>query len=165
MNKILLVMRHAKSSWDDESLSDHDRPLNQRGQRDAPRMADWLAEHESVPDVILSSTANRAKTTAQIIEDKSGFEGDLSTYENLYLGGPDDYLRLVARLDDSVNVAMVVGHNPGLEELVFRLTRESELMPTAAVAKIDLKIDRWLTAANVKEAELIDLWRPKEIFA
>ena len=86
MSKILLVMRHAKSSWTDETLSDHDRPLNPRGLRDAPRMAAWLDAQDSVPDLILCSTALRAHTTAQILERESSFSGPLLTYKKLYLG-------------------------------------------------------------------------------
>ena len=163
MSKILLVMRHAKSSWADESQPDHDRPLNDRGLRDAPRMADYLDEQNSVPDLILCSTALRAHTTAMIVERESSFNGSLLPYKNLYLGKPADYLRLLAQLNDDVETAMVVGHNPGLEELIQQICGVWETMPTGAIAKIDLKIERWLTAASVTSAELLNLWRPKEL--
>lgn len=163
MSKILLVMRHAKSSWTDETLSDHDRPLNPRGLRDAPRMAAWLDAQDSVPDLILCSTALRAHTTAQILERESSFSGPLLTYKKLYLGEPNAYLRLLAQLNDDVETGMVVGHNPGLEGLIQKICGVWEPMPTGAIAKIDLKIDRWLTAASVTDGELIGLWRPKEV--
>lgn len=156
-------MRHAKSSWDEANLADHDRSLNRRGERDAPRMAAWLRLQESVPQIILSSTANRAMTTANIIAEQSGFEGELLEYRQLYMGEPKDYLRLLARVSDEVEVAMVVGHNHGLEHLVEKLTGEWVTLPTAAIAKIDLKIERWLPAENVDDGILLDVWRPKEI--
>lgn len=156
-------MRHAKSSWADESQADHDRPLNERGLRDAPRMASLLDDQNSVPDLILCSTAMRAHTTAKIVEQESSFSGSLLTYKNLYLGKPNDYLRLLAQLDDDVQTAMVVGHNPGLEELIQQVCGAWERMPTGAIAKIDLKLDRWLTTASVSSAELLNLWLPKEI--
>ena len=155
-------MRHAKSSWADEGLSDHDRPLNERGLRDAPRMAALLDEQNSVPDVILCSTAMRAHTTAKIVERDSSFSGSLSTHKKLYLGAPQDYLRLLAQLSDDVEVAMVVGHNPGLEQLLQEVCGAWERMPTGAIAKIDLKLDRWLTVASVDSAELLNFWRPKD---
>ena len=155
-------MRHAKSSWADERLSDHDRPLNERGLRDAPRMAALLNEQDSVPDVILCSTAMRAHTTAKIVERDSSFSGSLSTHKKLYLGAPQDYLRLLAQLSDDVEVAMVVGHNPGLEQLLQDVCGAWERMPTGAIAKIDLKLDRWLTVGSVDSAELLNLWRPKD---
>ena len=97
-------MRHAKSSWADEGLSDHDRPLNERGLRDAPRMAALLDEQNSVPDVILCSTAMRAHTTAKIVERDSSFSGSLSTHKKLYLGAPRDYLRLLAQLLSLIHI-------------------------------------------------------------
>ena len=163
LSKILLVMRHAKSSWSDGSLADHDRPLNPRGLRDAPRMALWLRDNDSSPDIILSSTANRAASTANIVESNCGSSPTLIEYKSLYLGSPGDYLRLLGQLTDEIDTAMVVGHNPGLESLINQLTGRWETMPTAAVAKINLKIDRWLTVANTENAELIDVSRPKEI--
>ena len=105
----------------------------------------------------------RAHTTAKIVEQESSFSGSLLTYKNLYLGKPNDYLRLLAQLDDDVQTAMVVGHNPGLEELIQQVCGAWERMPTGAIAKIDLKLDRWLTTASVSSAELLNLWLPKEI--
>ncbi len=163
LSKTLLIMRHAKSSWNEANQADHDRPLNRRGERDAPRMAAWLKQMDSVPQVILSSTAKRAITTANVIADQSGFEGDLLEYQQLYMGVPDDYLRLLGRLPDDIDIAMVVGHNNGLEHLVEKLTSEWTTMPTAAIAKIDMKIDRWLTVGNVEQGKLLEVWRPKEI--
>lgn len=163
LSKTLLIMRHAKSSWEEANLADHDRPLNRRGERDAPRMAAWLKLHDSVPQIILSSTANRAISTANIIAEQSGFDGEFFEYRQLYMGEPGDYLRLLARLSDDVDVAMVVGHNHGLEHLVEKLTGQWATMPTAAIAKIDLGIDRWLSVQNIDDAKLLDVWRPKEI--
>jgi phosphohistidine phosphatase len=126
-------------------------------------MAAWLNQNDSVPGIILTSNANRALSTAKTIQSLSRFEGELFEYKQLYLGEPADYLRLLARLDDQVETAMVVGHNHGLEHLVERVTGQWATMPTAAIAKIDLKIERWLTVESVTDGKLLDVWRPKEI--
>lgn len=126
-------------------------------------MAAWLREMDSIPQVILSSTANRAISTAKIVESQSGFQGELFEYQQLYLAEPSTYLRLLGRLPDEIDLAMVVGHNHGLEHLIEKITGNWATMPTAAIAKIDLKIERWLQVGNVTQGAILSVWRPKEI--
>lgn len=166
-------MRHAKSSWADQGLSDHQRPLNKRGKRDAPRMGQYLADQELVPDRVLSSTAVRARQTAELLIDHcSGLERDqLDTVDELYHGYPDDYFSQLRTLTDDLQTVMMVGHNPGLEELVLRLSDSYERMPTAAIACFETDVKSWGDidngfhhGGNIPDLfRLIDVWRPKEI--
>lgn len=161
--KLLLILRHAKSSWKDRSLDDHDRPLNKRGRRDAPRMGRLLRQEDLLPDLILSSTAVRARTTAEIVADTSRYEGALELTPELYGAEPEVYISLLGRLDDDYHNVMVVGHNPGLEQLLHTLTGTEESLPTAALAKIELEIDAWSALDRSRRGSLVQLWRPKEL--
>ena len=164
MGKELLIMRHAKSSWGNETLSDHDRPLNKRGLRDAPRMAQLLVEWELVPEIMLCSTAKRARMTAQLLVEIFGNESvQLDTFDQLYLAQPEAYLELLQQLPDSCGRVMVIGHNPGLEELVAELTGEDEFMATAAIAHVDLGQDTWAPLPKPGSCKLIAVRRPKEV--
>ncbi len=104
--KILLILRHAKSSWKDTSISDHARPLNKRGKKTAPRMGQVLYENDFVPDVILSSTAVRARDTADMVAEASGFEGEVIYLEDFYHAWPSDYLDVLRGLSNEINTAM-----------------------------------------------------------
>lgn len=159
--KTLLILRHAKSAWDQPNLDDHDRPLNARGHRDAPRMGRLLAEVDLVPDVILTSTAERAKTTAVIAAQSSGYIGTPITKPELYLASVSDILAVLASVADDYDTVMIVAHNPGLADLVAHLTNKPESMPTAALAQVRLPIARWQDLEHSTEGTLVNLWRPK----
>ena len=161
----LLIARHAKSSWSNSSLSDHDRPLNKRGLRDAPRMAAWLSEQKLVPDIVLTSSANRAQTTAEIYcEQWSDTAIQPQVIESFYLAHPTTYLEEAAQLGAEFERLLVVGHNPGLEGLVEILTGENEIMPTAAVAHVRFAADNWSeVGTTAAKAELVGVFRPKEV--
>lgn len=144
--KTLVLFRHAKSSWDDECLDDHDRPLAPRGHRDAPRMGKRLARRGLVPDLLLTSTALRARETANHLAAALGLAGSRIRVERrIYLAGPDELLKVIAALDDSLGNVLLVGHNPGLTDLVNRLLPSLELdnLPTAGVVAIECDIVRW----------------------
>jgi len=160
--KTLLILRHAKSSWDDTTLSDHDRPLNERGEQDAPRMGQLLNDEDLWPDLILTSTATRAATTAELVIDGQGFEGELRYLSELYLAGPEDYLDCLRRIGGKANCVMVVGHNPGLEMLVQMMSGHWRRMPTAALACVALPIDDWKDI-EPGVGELAGIWLPKEL--
>jgi phosphohistidine phosphatase len=162
--KTLLVLRHAKSSWDDRTLDDHERPLNARGQRDAPRMGEVIREYRLVPDMILSSDALRASQTAQAAAAAAHYAGEILLDRRLYGASPDDIVAVLRTSGETkAATVMIVGHNPGLEELVAHLTRERHDLPTAALAQINLPIDRWRDLKVSTRGSLIDLWRPKEV--
>ena len=162
--KTFLIMRHAKSSWATPGLDDFDRPLNDRGQRDAPRMGEYIKDQGVVPDVIISSTANRAKSTAEIVAESCGYENEVRFHDHLYHGAPRDYFRSVGPLPAAIDCCMVVGHNPGLEQLVEKLTDCYETMPTAAIAIVDCPFEDWALLEVEGPFKLRDVWRPKEIF-
>jgi len=161
--KQLLVLRHAKSSWKVPDLDDHDRPLNKRGKRDAPRMGKLIRREGMVPDQIISSTAERAHTTALLVANACGYSAEPLATRGLYLAGPDEYLDVLSELDDGIDSAMVVGHNPGIEELVEELTGAAERMPTAALARIALDLESWVEIIGPRRGKLLGLWRPKEL--
>jgi phosphohistidine phosphatase len=160
--KTLLVLRHAKSSWDHAELADHDRPLNKRGMRAAPRMGRLLVEQGLVPDLILSSTAVRARTTAELVADECEPPPSIDYLPSLYGAGPHDYLEAASETGCDGERIMVVGHNPGVELLVTIVAGVRERMPTAALAHIQLDIDRWEDAVDA-QGRLVSLWRPKEL--
>lgn len=161
--KQLLILRHAKSSWSDDSLADHDRPLNKRGKGDAPRMGKLLAQEDLTPDLIITSSAKRAQMTAEAVADSSGYDEEIIATRALYMASPDDYIEALNQLPDSNNLIMVVGHNPGVEYLVQELTGSWERMPTAALAYVELSVDRWRDLAIDTAGNLLALWLPKEL--
>ena len=141
--KTLLLLRHAKSSWDDSSLRDFDRPLADRGKRDAPRMGRALKDRGPAPDLIVSSPAARAKATAEAAIKSGGFAASLQLDQGIYDASTPELLRIVRRLPDESSCVLMVGHNPGFEELVYRLSGAHERMATAALAAIEFQVDRW----------------------
>ena len=161
--KIVLILRHAKSSWQNASLSDHDRPLNKRGQQDAPRMGQLLQQHGLTPDLIISSTAERAMTTAELVALSSGYEAEITYTHQLYLAAPEAYLACLRQVDDGNNAVMLVGHNPGIEELVALFSGQYERMPTGALAYMELSLTTWADLRPDTPARLVTVWRPKEL--
>jgi phosphohistidine phosphatase len=161
--KTLLLLRHAKSSWDEPGLSDHDRPLNARGLRDAPKMGALIKQQELTPDRIIASTARRAQETARHVAQHCGYPGTIDSSASLYLATPDEYVAYLRCLDDQYSVVLVVGHNPGLEDLLELITGSLQKMPTAALAWISMEITGWQEFSAKADAQLIRLWRPKEL--
>jgi phosphohistidine phosphatase len=162
--KTLLLLRHAKSSWKDESLDDHDRPLNDRGKKEAPRMGQLLLEEHLLPDIILSSDAKRCRRTVEKVCDAAGYRGETMLSSELYLANPATYLKVLARLSEEISRVLVVGHNPGLEELLETLVEKYEPMTTAALAHIRLaNLERWADLDSAARGELVKLWQPMEL--
>ena len=161
--KTLLILRHAKSSWRELGLSDHDRPLNKRGKRDAPRIGSLLSREDLLPDLIISSTAVRARKTAQLVMEASGYDGELRLEGDLYAAEPQAYVDILQALPDEIGRVMVVGHNPGLEELLEQLTRDAESLPTAALAQVSLNLEAWQDLDEDTQASLIHLWLPRQL--
>jgi phosphohistidine phosphatase len=160
--KMLLLLRHAKSSWDHPELHDHDRPLNKRGSREAPKVGRYLKEHDLVPDLIISSTARRARDTAQAVSEESGFMGQIDLYQDLYLSDTSCYLDILHCLPDEADRVLVVGHNPDLEDLLTLLTDVTEHMTTATLAQVDLPITSWQELNEATDGRLQNLWAPRE---
>jgi len=161
--KTLLVLRHAKSSWSDPALDDHERPLNARGRRDAPRMGALVREHGLIPDVVISSDAVRARLTAEAVVEAARYGGEIRLDPRLYLAGPADILSVLRSVGENAETVMIVGHNPGLEELVAHLTGEWQDLPTTALAQIVLPIDQWRDLTLSTRGTLVGHWRPKQL--
>lgn len=142
--KTIVIGRHAKSDWS-QNLTDFDRPLNPRGERDAPRMGKVLAGYKFQPDLILSSPANRARTTAEIIGREVGYAQEIRMDRGIYDNGPGYILSLIQDLPDEVTTAMVFGHNPTQETVVRHLLNMQSgiTMPTGALVCIDLNTSSW----------------------
>ncbi|MDR5698646.1 SixA phosphatase family protein [Agromyces aerolatus] len=159
--KTLLIVRHAKSDWGHAGLTDHDRPLNERGRRDAPRMGRRLADRGAVPQRIRSSTALRARTTAAAIaEELDVAEASVELDATMYATSVDHLFEVIEELDDAADVVMLVGHNPEFSELVARLTDEFVELPTCAVAEVRLPVEHWADA-SAADGELVGVETPK----
>jgi phosphohistidine phosphatase len=161
--KTLLLMRHGKSSWDDESLPDHDRPLNKRGRRDAPRMGHLLRRQGLTPGLVIASDARRAAETASALADASGYEGDVRLEPSLYAAEPEAYLSVLRTLPDDLETVLVIGHNPGMEMLLEELTGSAEHLATAAIAQVKLPLDHWQNLSESAGADLVQVWQPRDL--
>jgi len=155
--KTLLLMRHAKSSWKNPKLSDHDRPLAKRGHKDAAFMGEILKEKELLPQKVLASTAVRVSETLVEFIKSSGCTADIEYHDSLYLAEAETYLAALRGLPPEVERVMLVGHNPGLEGLLQNLTGRIEPIETVTVAYISLPIALWSDLAIENEGELVEL--------
>jgi phosphohistidine phosphatase len=145
--KTLYLLRHAKSSWDDRSLRDFDRPLNERGLKAAPKIGAYMRKEEIRPDTIISSPALRAKETTTLMGEAAGLMSLVNFDERIYEASAQRLFEIVAGFPDRTETAMMVGHNPGFEELLAALTGASQRMATATLACIELKIEKWSDVA------------------
>lgn len=161
--KTLLIMRHAKSSNKDEDITDHERPLNKRGKLAAPRMGRLLKEEGLIPDHILSSSAKRARSTAEAVADQSGYEGEVQVSTDLYATGPGAFIRVLQFLPDNHCRVLAVGHNPGLEELLELLTKQVKTIPTGGIVQIELPIQSWKELSETTQGTMIYFWKPREL--
>lgn len=163
MKKILLLLRHAKSSWDDANLSDYERPLNNRGKQNASTMGNFLKKQNLVPDLIISSTAKRANKTADIIAKKSGYDKKIFESKVLYGATADDYANVIHDINNEYKTVLLVGHNPTIEEVLERIIGERYIMKTCSLAYIDLSIDSWKQFDYGIQCKLIDLIHVREL--
>ncbi|MDZ4715955.1 MAG: histidine phosphatase family protein [Cytophagales bacterium] len=147
--KKLYVVRHAKSSWDFPGLTDFQRPLNQRGEKDAPRMGKRLQNEKVNPGLICSSPAVRALSTAKVIAGALGYPaGTIQEERTLYHASEETILEVIQRFRADVQEAMIVGHNPGLTDFVNALLDEDiSNIPTTGVVACILQVDAWADAA------------------
>ena len=161
--KTLIIMRHAKSSWDQTNLADHARPLKKRGKRDAPRMGELLLDEDLTPDLIISSSAKRAVATAEAAAVACDYAGVIVVTRNFYHADPDTYIDGLQGINDQVSMVMVVGHNPGMEELLEELTGVWQRLPTAAIAVVNLPLNTWEELNEMTRGILVNLWTPNSI--
>lgn len=161
--KTLLLMRHAKSSWKDDKLSDHERPLKNRGIKEAKRIAKEIKKNNLIPDLILSSTAIRAKQTAEIIIEKLDIQGPVKYSDELYMAEPQDFVNVLNTVSNDHDIVMIVGHNPGLEALMQILDGEIESLPTGGLGHLVLVIDKWKDLSLDTMGEMVSFWKPKDL--
>jgi phosphohistidine phosphatase len=164
----LHLLRHAKSSWDDPTLEDHDRPLAPRGRRAATRIANWAEEHDVRPELVLTSSAVRARATLDRVLPGLG-EPDVRVEDELYAASAEKLLQRVRALPAEVEEAMLVGHNPGLGHFLLLLAAPGELreraeakMPTGALATLEADVARWSELAP-GQAQLVSFVVPREL--
>lgn len=160
--KRLLVLRHAKSDRDHVQLTDFQRPLAPRGEQDAPHIGKALRERGVVPDLILSSTAVRARQTTEAVVKAAHLEMEPQFENDLYAASLPTLLEYLTHLPDTCSCALLVGHNPGLEMLVSHCTRTDAEMPTAALAYIEFDIKHW-SAIEHEHGKLVWLLTPKHL--
>jgi phosphohistidine phosphatase len=160
--KTLYLMRHAKSSWKDSELSDFERPLNGRGREDAPLVGRYIGKKKIRPELLLCSTAERARQTAALVSESAGLATETRYDERIYEADAARLLEVVSQIEETAGVALLVGHNPGLEGLLESLTGETHRMPTAALACVALDVERW-SKVRERAGRLEWLLRPKEL--
>lgn len=166
--KRLYLLRHAKSSWKDTSLPDHDRPLAGRGRRAAKAIARHMRAHGVEPELVLCSTARRARETLDRIEPALGSPA-VRVESDLYAASAPALLERLRGIPDTVESVMVIGHNPGLQQLALELARPasaaSELAakyPTGALATLAFDASSWQELGR-DTAELVELVRPRDL--
>ena len=144
-------------------MDDHDRPLNKRGKKDAPRMGRLLREEDLLPDLMLVSSARRCRKTAEHLIRQSGYRGETRITGELYEAGADKLRAFLAALPDNLERVLLLGHNPGMEELLESLTGAYTPLTTAALAQLKLPLDSWSELTSQTRAELVRLWQPREL--
>lgn len=159
------MVRHAKSSWADPGQKDYDRPLNDRGERDAPAMGERLKKLGIKPDIVISSTAKRAAQTAKKIAKGIGYDKDaIKWYEKLYHCTPDIYEEVIYEIEDDINTVFIISHNPGTTQFVNELSGEFfvDNVPTCGVVGAEFEADSWTDFSTVNK-KIILFEYPKKI--
>ena len=161
--KRLTLLRHAKSSWTEASLADHERVLSGRGKRDAPRMGKRMAARKVRPSLIISSSAVRARRTAKLVAEALQYPAEFLQFEKeLYLATAERILELICGQEDKLCDLLIVGHNPGLTELVNQLLPALSMdnLPTSGIVAMDFKTKKWSEITDI-DAELVFYDYPK----
>src|SRR5688572_33325074 len=160
--RTLYLLRHAKSSWKDETLRDFDRPLKGRGRRAAEQMGQILAEEKLKSPLVISSPAVRARETLDLVLNSAGLKLEPRFEERIYEADVGTLFEIVKSIADTSNTAMMVGHNPGFENLLDYLTGDTRHMPTCALAKIEFDAGSWREVSE--ESGRLELFvTPKEL--
>ena len=168
----LLLLRHAKSDWQDMSLDDHDRPLAPRGRRAAPRMGQYLHDRELEPDLVLCSTARRARETLELVLTALASKPQIRYLKTLYLAPPSRMIAVIRRQSPVCGRILLIAHNPGMQNLALELVRSgrraatgperalAEKYPTAALARF--QVAAWDSLGR-KPAKLLDFVKPRDL--
>lgn len=160
----LLILRHAKSSWADEYTDDWDRSLTERGVRNATSVGHLLRRLSLVPDLMITSDAVRAQTTAQIVAEAAEYRGRIVQSSLLYHARPDAVIDVLRTIPTAANRSvMIVGHNPGLEDLLALFTGKQMDLPTAALVNLTVQVNQWSDLDSSTSARPIDIWTPADL--
>ena len=162
--RTLLILRHAKSSWDDPDLKDYDRPLNKKGLQDALLMGKFITANGLVPDLLICSPAKRAKATVAALTRNFRHSNEIIYKRDIYDEGCAAFFPILRAVATGVKNVMLVGHNPDLEAFVHLLTGKNERLPTAALAHIELPLDSWKDFTAKTKGKLVNLFKPKELW-
>ena len=141
-------------------MNDRDRPLNERGQKAAPKMGKLLLKQELIPDLILSSNALRAYTTASLVAEAAGYQGPIELHPEFYGAPAGVFYQTLAALPETVARVLLVGHNPDLEELAQALSGQFVTMPTAGLAQVELSLRQWNELSAETPGKLLNFWKP-----
>jgi|KBSSwiStaDraftv2_1062776.scaffolds.fasta_scaffold228170_1 phosphohistidine phosphatase len=160
--KTLLLLRHGKSSWDDPSQEDFDRPLSERGVDDTKLSGKYARRQKVKPDLVLSSPATRAKSTTELFIAAAGIKNTPAYDERIYEASARRLLQVLAGFDDDYETVLLIGHNPGFEDLCERLTGAAKKVPTASLTCIELDIEKW-TAPKGGKGKLKWRMTPKKL--
>ncbi len=169
MPRELLILRHAKSDWSSDATVDFQRPLAKRGKHDAPKVGAWLYREGLVPDYVISSPAKRAQQTAEIVCKRLDYKKKKITFDaTIYAAELPALLAVLARCPSAAGTVLLVGHNPGLEELLMYLVgddldlpADGKLLPTATVARLEMPAD-WCDL-RTSCAQLVSITRPRQL--
>ena len=158
----LMILRHAKSSWADGNLSDHERPLNQRGRRASGAMGRFMAGRDLLPDFVISSDSARTRETVALWSEAAGWDGDVDFRPELYHASAEELLVAARAAPDTSGRIMLVAHNPGIEEFVSRAAGRHLEMPTGTLAGFGVDCSTW-SQVDPEAMNLSIHQRPREL--
>jgi len=158
-----MLLRHAKSGWKDNSLRDFDRPLKKKGKQTAKLVGKLIAHSGYQPDIILSSPAKRAKKTAKLVKKHSHHNGPVHYVDAFYMAEPGDYIHSLRSLSDDIDSVMLVGHNPGMEDLLCLLEGKFSPLSTGALAILELELSHWSDFSSSTVSKLIQFIDPEKV--
>jgi phosphohistidine phosphatase len=164
-HKVLLILRHAKSSWKNKKLDDHDRPLNRRGRREAIEMGEYLKKTNMIPNAIVTSSATRAIETTTLVCRNCSYNKLVEVNFEFHRGGTSAYIHAISIAPNDKNILLIVGHNPDLEDLIKVITNRTIKLPTCTLIQINMNIKNWKSTAiyGSFKSEIVNIWRPKRI--
>lgn len=163
MSRRLIIMRHAKSSHADPSLSDHARPLNERGRKEAPEIARRLVELDWIPDQVISSDSRRTRQTWEVMAPAFDDEPIVEFDEELYLSGAMEIINALEQVPDHIETVLVLGHNPGWESALAYFSGEFHQMTTANAALLSAEGAQWKDVLRAGAFRLVEILRPRSL--
>lgn len=161
--KTLLLMRHAKSSWANEGTPDFQRPLNSRGERDAPRIGKWIQKSGYRPEKLLSSSSVRTRETAALVLPELKPAPSVEFFDDLYHADVPTLTGVIQRADPQIEMLMVLAHNPGMEQMISSLKGQFEELPTSGLAVFQLDILGWDTFHANTPVKLLACVTPRDL--